>query len=148
MTQAILIAVAVLAGAVLAVQIGVNVQLRVTLGNPIVSTLGSFIVGAIGLFLYALLTRQSWPSAATAAQTPLWQWTGGLLGAVYILSTIFAGPSLGAATLLSLVVAGQMVAAIVLDHYGLVGFAQHAINGWRIAGAGLLIAGTVMILRN
>lgn len=148
MTQAILVLVSLLAGAILAVQIGINVQLRVSLDNPVVSTLGSFIVGAIGLFLYALVTRQTWPSAATASQAPLWSWTGGLFGAVYIVCTIFAGPKLGAATLLSLVVAGQMVAAIVLDHFGLVGFAQHAVNGWRILGAALLIGGTVLILRN
>jgi len=147
-TQAIPILIAVLGGAVLAVQVGVNVQLRNSLGDPITSTFTSFVVGAVGLLVYAIVTRAPWPNAASLSQVPTWQWAGGLLGAVYVVSTILVGPRLGAATLLSLVVAGQMIAAMVLDHHGWLGFAQHAINVWRIAGALLLIAGTVLILRN
>jgi transporter family-2 protein len=147
-TQAIFIFTAVLAGAVLAVQVGVNVQLRNSLGDPITSTLVSFVAGTIGLAVYALVTRAPWPTMSSFSQVPAWQWTGGLLGAVYVVSTILVGPRLGAATLLSLVVAGQMIAAMVLDHHGWLGFAQHAVNVWRIAGALLLIAGTVLVLRN
>ena len=129
-------------------QVGVNVQLRNSLGDPITSTLASFVVGSAGLLAYALVTRAPWPTASSFSQVPAWQWTGGLLGAVYVVSTILVGPRLGAATLLSLVVAGQMIAAILLDHHGLLGFAQHAVNLWRVLGALLLIAGTVLILRN
>ena len=148
MTQAIPILIAALGGAVLAVQVGVNVQLRNSLGDPITSTFTSFMVGAVGLLLYAFVTRAQWPNASSFSQVPAWQWAGGLLGAVYVVSTILVGPQLGAATLLSLVVAGQMITAMVLDHQGWLGFAQHAVNLWRITGALLLIAGTVLILRN
>jgi len=147
-TQAIPILIAVLGGAVLAVQVGVNVQLRNSLGDPITSTFTSFVVGAVGLLVYAIVTRAQWPGTSSLSQVPTWQWAGGLLGAVYVVSTIMVGPRLGAATLLSLVVAGQMIAAMVLDHHGWLGFAQHAVNLWRIVGALLLIAGTVLILRN
>jgi bacterial/archaeal transporter family-2 protein len=147
-TQAILIFTAVLGGIVLTVQVGVNVQLRNSLGDPITSTFVSFVVGTIGLFVYALVTRAPWPSVSSLGQVPAWQWTGGLLGAIYVVSTILVGPRLGAATLLSLVVAGQMIAAMVLDHHGWLGFAAHAVNLWRVVGALLLIGGTVLILRN
>src|SRR5690242_5846259 len=148
MTHAILVVTAVLAGVVLAVQAGVNVQLRNALRDPITSSLVSFLVGTAGLALYACVARAQWPSGSSLGQVPAWQWAGGLLGAVYVVSTILVGPPLGAATLLSLVVAGQMIAAMVLDHFGWLGFAQHSVNLWRVLGAGLLIAGTVLILRN
>ena len=148
MSQAILILTAFAVGIVLAVQVGVNVQLRNTLGDPITSTLMSFVAGTAGLAAYALATRASWPTPSNLAQVPAWQWTGGLLGAIYVVSTILIGPRLGAATLLSLVVAGQMIGAMVLDHHGWLGFAEHSVNLWRILGALLLIAGTVLILRN
>jgi transporter family-2 protein len=148
MTHAILLLTAVLGGVVLAVQVGVNVQLRNSLGDPITSTLLSFVVGTAGLALYAWIARAQWPSGSSLGQVPAWQWAGGLLGAVYVVSTILVGPPLGAATLLSLVVAGQMIAAMVLDHYGWLGFTQHSMNLWRVAGAGLLIVGTVLVLRN
>ncbi len=148
MTQMLFILAAIVGGAVLSVQVGVNVELRNSLGDPITSTFVSFVVGTIGLLVYALIARAPWPTAASLGSVPVWQWSGGLLGAVYVVSTILVGPRLGAATLLSLVVAGQMIAAIVLDHHGWLGFAQHAANIWRILGALMLIAGTVLVLRN
>jgi transporter family-2 protein len=71
-----------------------------------------------------------------------------LLGATYVLLTIVIGPRLGAAALLALVVTGQMVAAMILDHNGWLGFIQHSINLWRVLGAALLVTGTVVILRH
>ena len=38
--------------------------------------------------------------------------------------------------------------SLVLDHYGWVGFATHEMNLWRVAGAVLLVAGVVLIVRN
>jgi len=54
-------------------------------------------------------------------------------------------PSLGAATLIALVVTGQMATAITLDHFGAFGLASHPVNLSRLAGAGLLIAGVILI---
>jgi transporter family-2 protein len=138
----------VLCGAVLATQVGVNVQLSSAVGNPVTSTLLSFVVGTIGVAVYMLVVRAPLPPIATLTQIAAWKWTGGLLGAVYVLLTIAIGPRLGAAALLALVVTGQMVAAMVLDHNGWLGFAQHSINLWRLLGAALLVTGTVMILRH
>jgi len=37
---------------------------------------------------------------------------------------------------------------LLLDHYGVAGYAPHSVNVWRIAGALLIIAGVVVIQRN
>jgi bacterial/archaeal transporter family-2 protein len=137
----------VLCGAVLATQVGVNLQLSSAVGNPVTSTLCSFIVGAIGLFVYVLIVRAPLPPITAFTQIAAWKWTGGLLGATYVLLTIAIGPRLGAAALLALVVTGQMIAAMVLDQNGWLGFAQHSVNLWRLLGAALLVTGTVLILR-
>ena len=50
--------------------------------------------------------------------------------------------------MIATIVAGQMIASLVTDHYGIIGYPQHAINLWRIAGAGLVIAGVVLIQRH
>jgi transporter family-2 protein len=138
----------VLCGAVLATQVGVNLQLSNAVGNAVMSTLFSFVVGAIGLCVYVLIVRAPLPPIASLVQIPAWKWTGGLLGATYVLLTIVIGPRLGAAALLALVVTGQMVAAMILDHNGWLGFTEHSINLWRVLGAALLVTGTVVILRH
>jgi len=147
-TQILVVAAAIVCGAVLALQVGVNLQFRNSIGDPITAALYSFVIGTVGLVAYALLTRAPLLAPAPVNQIPLWQWTGGLLGGVYVVATVILAPRLGGAVLLSLVIAGQMLTAVVLDHFGWLGFAQHSANLWRLVGVGLLIAGAILILRN
>jgi transporter family-2 protein len=140
-----LLLVAVLAGAVLPLQAGINAELRNTLDHPLVATLASFLVGTAALALVVLGARVSLPPAAELARAPWWQWTGGLLGAVYVAMMILLAPRLGAATLIAAVVAGQMLASLALDHYALVGFAAHPVSLQRIIGAALVIGGVALV---
>jgi transporter family-2 protein len=50
--------------------------------------------------------------------------------------------------MICLIVAGQLLTAMILDHYGLLGFKLHQINGWRMAGGVLIVAGVYLILKN
>lgn len=135
-------------GALLPLQVGVNAQLREPLGHPLMAALANFVVGTVALALLLLALRVRWPGAAQLMAPPLYLWCGGLLGALYIVSTVLLGPRLGAATLLALVVAGQMLASLVFDHYGLAGFEPHPVNPWRLLGVALLIGGVTLIVRN
>jgi transporter family-2 protein len=87
------------------------------------------------------------PFRSAWTTTSWWQWSGGLLGAVYVVATIVLAPRLGAATLIAAVVAGQMIASVLLDQYGLVGFPVHPLSALRLLGAGLVIGGVVLIQR-
>jgi transporter family-2 protein len=140
-----LLLLAVVAGAVLPVQAGINAQLRTTLGNPLAATLVSFLVGTVALAVVALGARVPLPAADTLARAPWWHWTGGLLGAVYVAMMILLAPRLGAATLIAAVVAGQMLTSLALDHYALVGFAVHPVSLQRLVGAALVIGGVALV---
>jgi transporter family-2 protein len=139
---------AFVAGAVLPIQVGLNNSLRNGIGSPVLAALVSFVVGSICLLVFAIFTRTPWPSMEAVARLPAWAWVGGALGAYYVATAIFVAPRLGAANLISITVAAQLFMSLALDHYGLIGFAQHSINVWRILGALLLIAGSLLILRN
>jgi transporter family-2 protein len=141
------ILLAIAAGAVLPLQVGVNSVLRQGIGSPIVAALISFVVGTACLLAYALATRAAWPTAQMLAKLPVWAWLGGALGAYYVATAIVVAPKLGAANLVCLTIAAQLFASLLLDHYGLIGFAQHGINTARVVGALLLIVGTVMIVK-
>jgi bacterial/archaeal transporter family-2 protein len=138
---------AFVAGMALTIQVGINSTLRRGLGNPGMATLVSFLVGTAGLALFLLLTRTNLPTRAAIASVPAWAWFGGLVGAFYVATTVIAGPRLGSATLLALVVLGQLLASLVIDHYGWIGFPEHPISGLRILGAILLFGGVLLIVR-
>jgi len=87
-------------GAVLATQVGVNLQLRDAVGNAITSTLFSFVVGAIGLFVYALAVPVAVAAACVAGADSGVAMDRRLARATYVLLTIVIGPRLGAAALL------------------------------------------------
>lgn len=136
---------AIFAGAVLPVQSGLNMQLAKSLGHPLWGALVSFGVGTLSLSLYALLSGVRIPSLANLLALPFWLWCGGALGAFFVFSAIVVSPRLGAATSVALFIAGQMLASLLLDHFGMVGFPVHPANFVRILGAALVVAGVVLI---
>lgn len=141
------IIIALLAGAVLPMQAAVNAQLRYVVGSSLLAALVSFGVGTAALLLYAAFARLPLPDGRATLQAPWWAWSGGLLGAFYVLTAILVAPRLGTAALMGLALAGQLIAALVLDHYGLLGLSVHPLSLWRVVGTILLLAGVVLITR-
>jgi|SRR6186713_1831360 len=138
---------AFVAGMALSIQVGVNSTLRRALDNPGMATLISFVVGTVGLVVYLVVMRSSLPTRAEMASVPSWAWLGGLVGAFYVTTSVIAGPRLGSATFLALIVLGQLLASLVMDHYGWLGFPEHPISTLRIVGAILLFGGVLLIVR-
>jgi bacterial/archaeal transporter family-2 protein len=141
------ITIALFAGAVLPMQAAINARLREAVGSPVVAALVSFSVGTVALLAYAWVGRSTLPDARMVSQTSWWVWTGGLLGACYVLAAILVTPRLGASSLLGLALAGQLIAALVMDHYGLLGLSVQPLSPLRLFGVLLLSAGVVLIVR-
>ena len=144
-TLAFSILLALVAGACLPTQAGINVHLSHWTRSPILAAAISFAVGTASLMAYALIARIPIPAVAGLAGRPWWIWTGGFLGAFFVTATVILAPRLGAAAMVALIIAGQMVASLLLDHFGILGYAAHPINGWRVLGVALLVAGVVLI---
>ena len=142
-----LLLLAVFVGLLLPVQTGVNAQLRTSLGHPIATALVSFGVGVVGLLVAVLWLRIPVPLAEAWSQSAWWQWSGGLLGAIYIALVVVLAPRLGAGTTIAAVVGGQMVASLMLDHFGWIGFPEHPVSALRLLGACLVILGVALIQR-
>jgi transporter family-2 protein len=123
---------AALVGAGLTVQVGMNATVRFAIGSPVLAAIINFLVGL---------------AAGSAATVPAWAWFGGLLGAAYVAATTVLGPRLGAAAFLALTLAGQMVAALLVDHYGAIGFPESPLTPARLVGAVLLVLGVLLIMR-
>ena len=144
---AFFVVLALLTGVTIAVQTGINSQLRAFLGSPLQAVFVSFTVGTV-LVALALLAKRQPPPLAKWAQMPWWMWLGGMCGLFIVSTNIIVVPRLGAALLTSLAIAGQLTTALVLDHYGAFGFPVHQISLARVAGAVMLLAGVVLIRFN
>ena len=147
MTLWVYLLCALIAGAFLPVQAGVNAQLTRWVGHPAAAALVSFAVGTMALLAYCLLLRTEVPGWGALSESPWWVWIGGLFGAVFVAAAAALAPKLGAATFTAVTVASQMIVSMLLDHYGLIGFPVRPVSGWRILGALLLVAGVALIRR-
>ncbi|MHB1329290.1 MAG: DMT family transporter, partial [Gemmatimonadales bacterium] len=120
------------------------------LGSPLHATVVNFVVGTVLVLVaagIAGLVGSRPPALATLGRTPGWMFTGGLIGGVYVLGMIVLAPKLGVATLMALVITGQLLAALVLDHYGWLGFPVQEVTSMRVIGAILLVLGVILVRR-
>ena len=138
----------ILVGVALPFQVAMNGQVRESLGHPLWGALVNFAVGLVALLIIAALMRAPIPASGMMAKVPTWAWFGGIIGQMYILSAILAGPKLGSATFFAVIIGGQVLTSLVLDHYGVLGFPHSPINLWRAVGGLLLIVGVVLVVKN
>lgn len=135
-----------LSGALLAVQAPLNATLSRAVGSPVNAALVSFLVGTVALAVVAGSLRAA-PDPGAVRSLPWWAWCGGLCGAVFVAGAAYAAPRIGVATMLTLGIASQLLAAIAIDHFGVLGVASRAVSTGRVVGVLLVIAGAVIVRR-
>ena len=142
--QNLYVALAIIAGAGLAAQVVINAELRASTQSALWAAIIQFLVGLAGLAVVTIIWRE--PLTTTGwGRAPWWAWTGGLLGAAYIVLAAALARQLGAALLLALVIAGQVIISVLIDHFGWFGAPVHRLSLARAAGAVLLVAGVALI---
>jgi transporter family-2 protein len=144
MDKLIWIIVALLSGAVLPIQAGLNARLGAAGQNPVYAATISFLVGTMGLIVYILISRQN-VSIAGLREAPSYIWLGGLLGAFYVTAIVLLFPRLGPGLTFGLVVAGQMIVSIMLEHFNLLVAQPSPISYMKILGIALVVVGVVII---
>jgi transporter family-2 protein len=142
-TSLLLLLFAIVAGAFLPLQAGVNAKLAHFVGGPVRASLISFIVGAAALFLVVVLFYRS--SGNRAGDAPWWAWVGGLLGAFYVTATVVVPVRLGAAAFFGILVAAQLVTSVLIDQFGWLSFPQQQASPLRLLGVALLISGALLV---
>lgn len=136
-----------IAGALLAAQVGLNSTLARAVGNVRFAVLMNFLVGSVAIIAYFAAGPLGWPTRAALSAVPAWAWFGGLMGAFYVGVATLIGPRIGAAALLALTVLGQLIASLLVDQFGWLGFPLQPISPTKLAGAVLLLGGVGLIVR-
>jgi len=144
MDKLIWIIIALLSGAVLPIQAGLNARLGAAAQNPVYASAISFVVGTLALIVYIAVTRQS-VSISGIKEIPFYIWLGGLLGAFYVTAIVLLFPKLGPGLTFGLVVAGQMIVSVLLDHFNVLVAHPSPISYMKVLGIVLVVAGVVII---
>jgi len=135
----------VFAGACVALQQVLNANLRAHLGSPWWAGSVSYLVGLIAMLAVALIAPGPRFTESFTGGASWLSWSGGIFGAIFIGVAVLMVPRLGAATTIALIVVGQMLGSLAFDHFGVLGIQAHPASLVRMAGAGCLILGVVLI---
>ena len=114
--------VALLVGAGYPVQAGVKATIAQFHGHPLLAAFTNTSIASLVLLAAIIILRVPMPQVAGLATAPWWAWTGGVLGAFFVLSSLLLMPKLGAAAFASTTIVGTMVASLVIDHFGLIAY--------------------------
>ncbi|MBT3922626.1 MAG: DMT family transporter [Nitrospina sp.] len=139
---------AFLVGFLLPVQVGINAELSRFVNSPLLAALVSFTVGGLCLLISVVVLRVPFPALGAVSTIPVWSWGGGLIGAAVVLGSILAGPKIGALALVGVLLAGQLIASVLMDHFGWLGFPIQKMTGVRFVGIMLLVGGLYLIRKN
>lgn len=136
---------AVLTGTLSAIQATVNGRLGVVAGSPLFAATVSFVVGTLALVFIVASLRVRPDLRGVAAAEPWWIWSGGALGAGFVLANSAIAPVLGTGLTVSVVLLGQIVSGLLVDQVGLLGAPRRPVGALRVLGALTVLAGVVLV---
>lgn len=108
-----LVLLALLNGGLIAASRAINGRLGMSIG-ALHSSFWNHVGGF--LFLTVLLVAAALPGLDTAFDAPLFAYSGGALGALFVAMNSHVLPRLGAVTTLVLIIGGQMIAGLAIDY--------------------------------
>lgn len=141
-----IIGAGILVGLSLPVQTSVNARLRAKLGSPFLASLVSFMVAAAFLALLIFLEQRTlFIPLAAVWHEPLWIWTGGICGVIFLTGNIFLFPRLGSVQTVVLPVLGQVMMGLLIDNFGWFAGQKIELTFFRILGAVLVMCGVTFV---
>jgi bacterial/archaeal transporter family-2 protein len=137
----------VIAGASLTVQVGLNAVLGGRMGSTVAAVFVNFMVGTAAMALLWAASHDNPIGGKGLVAGPWWAYFGGVLGAFYVVMATLGGPKLGASALLALTLLGQLAAALLVDHYGWLGFSRQPFDHQKALGIVLLCAAVALLVK-
>ncbi|KAG0326370.1 hypothetical protein BG004_002988 [Podila humilis] len=128
----------------------VNAKLGQFSGQGLSSTI-VFATGAIASCVYWMIEVKGRPPADLAlmlSKAPWWAWTGGVIGAAFVIIIILTIPKLGAGTCSAIIVCAQLIFSCVIDHFQLFGIpVSRQYTVWRGLATATLISSVAVIAK-
>ena len=124
----------------------ISAQLGGRIGAPLAAGVIALTVALVIAAAVTIAAGQFRALPLIAAQ-PLWLLCGGAFMAFYLLSITWVAPRFGVGNAVFCVLLGQMVAATVIDHFGLFGARVVPVTAVRLAGIATMASGLLLIQR-
>jgi transporter family-2 protein len=126
--------------------IPVTAALNAGLGQHIASPVAaSAILFAVGLVMTALvLAFVGLPSSGVFSGLSPWYYAAALGVVCYVLSITWSAPRIGVGNAIFFVLLGQLIAAALIDHFGLFGAAKASLTLQRSIGLVVMAAGVYL----
>ena len=121
-----------------------NGRLGAQLGSPWAAAFLLFVLGAV--ISGVVMMAAGMPQHGWFVAPPLY-YAGAVLVAFYVLSITYSAPRIGVANAVFFVLVGQIVAAGLIDQFGLFGAMKSPLTGTRLFGIALMLAGTYFARR-
>jgi transporter family-2 protein len=115
-----------------------NGRLGAQLGSPWAAAFLLFALGAV--ISGAVMVAVGMPQHGWFTASPLY-YAGAVLVAFYVLSITYSAPRIGVANAIFFVLVGQILAAAVIEQFGLFGAMKSPLNATRWIGIALMLAG-------
>ena len=147
LSSAWLYPIIIVAGALQAWGPPMNGVLRNALVNPWLASLVSFLPIVALLACLVLCLPQPLPTAQGVAKMPWWAPLGGIIGAFAVVSGLMFVYKVGAGAFAGLTITANFLMSLLIDKYGWFGMPVHDLNGARLLGGALMVAGIALITR-
>ena len=139
---------ALVSGALIPVQAAANAALSRSIHDNIPFAAGTlFVVAGLATALVALTQGATLPAWTELRGAPWWSDSAGLIVAFSVITLTFLAPRLGVGTAISLIVTGQVLAALTIDHFGLMRSLTVPLSPVRLGGSALIVIGVYLALR-
>ena len=135
----------VVAGALQAIGVVWNAQLRGALVNPWLAALVSFLPVVFVFVLVFLLRPKPLPRREDIEGVRWWMPLAGLTGAVAVFAGLLFVDKVGAGAFNGLLITANLLTSVALDHFGWVGMKQVRAGPSRLFGSAVMVAGILLI---
>jgi transporter family-2 protein len=145
--EALALLLAALSGILMAVQGSVNAGLSKAIGI-LESNLFVHISGTLLLLCLLYILKLGKGNFTMYTEAPWYAFLGGVVGVGIIYLVVASIPRVGVANATTAIIVGQVLAALIIDHFGLFGLQRMPCNWCQLLGLGLLALGAKLLLRH
>lgn len=139
------IILAIVIGTLMPVQGGLNAELTRILKHPYLAAFISLTFGAMAVSILIVLNG-GFSELKRLGEVPPHLFLGGLLGAIFVGSSLFFIPRMGATTMIAAFITGQLIGSMIIDHFGLLGLVPNPMTATKIMGVILLFSGLFLVI--
>ncbi|GJE14047.1 MULTISPECIES: DMT family transporter [Methylobacterium] len=133
------------AGALMAIGVVWNAQLRGALENPWLAATVSFVPVVFVFALVFLLRPTPLPTREDLSGVRWWMPFAGITGAVAVFAGLLFVDKVGAGAFNGLLITANLLTSVALDHFGWFGMKRVKAGPPRLIGAAVMVAGIVLI---